>query len=124
MGKCTNFILYHVFVQFSEHYFYKECLSLLYIINLLWHRSIDHMCLGLFLGPLLSSMNTCICLCVYVCVCVCTLMHAHQYHAVMNNIKEHDTSSFVLFFFFSWFNWLLRTFYFSIKSLGLYVLVV
>ena len=42
---------------------------------LLWRRPIDHMCLGLFLGPLLSSMNICVCLCVCVCVCVC--VHAH-----------------------------------------------
>ena len=43
--ECSNFILLHVAVQYSQHHLLKRLSSPLYIL-----ASFDHMCMGLFLG--------------------------------------------------------------------------
>ena len=62
MRKCSNFILLHVAVQFSQYHLLKR-LPFLHCIflPLLWQ--INHKCMGLFLGYLFSSTDFCVCLC-------------------------------------------------------------
>ena len=56
--KCSNFILLHAAVQFSQHNLLKSLFLLIVYSSLLCHRLIDHRCMGLFLGFLCCTMNT------------------------------------------------------------------
>ena len=48
--ECSNFILSHVAVQFSQHNLLKrDCLFAIVYSCLLCHRLVDHRCVGLFL---------------------------------------------------------------------------
>ena len=60
--KCSNFILWHVAVQFPQHHLWGVCLfSIVYSwLPCCW--LIDRRCMGLFLGCLLSSDYLCLCL--------------------------------------------------------------
>ena len=60
--KCSNFILLHVAVQFSQHHLLKR-LSFLHCI---WFAPLSlghHRCMGLSLGFLASSIDLCFCFC-------------------------------------------------------------
>ena len=69
--KCSNFILLHVVVQFSEHHFFekKTLFSIVYSC-LLCPRLIDCECIGLFLYLLSSLIDLFVCFCAYVIVLV------------------------------------------------------
>ena len=60
---CSNLIVLHVAVQFSQHHLLKRLYFLLCIFCLLCHRLINHRCVGLFLGSISVPL-----ICVSVCV--------------------------------------------------------
>uniref|UniRef100_A0A8D0PAW3 Uncharacterized protein n=1 Tax=Sus scrofa TaxID=9823 RepID=A0A8D0PAW3_PIG len=61
--ECSNFILFHVAIQFSQHHLLKG-LSFLYCIFFLpCHRLVDCRCVGLILGFLSFSTDLYFCLC-------------------------------------------------------------
>ena len=60
--ECSNFILLHAVVQFSQHHLMKR-LSFLVYSCLLCCRLIDHRCEGLFLGFLTCPADLCFCFC-------------------------------------------------------------
>ena len=61
--KCSNVILVHVAVQFSQHHLLKR-LSLSHcIFCLLCQNYSTHWCMGLFLGFLSCSIGLCFCFC-------------------------------------------------------------
>ena len=53
--ECSNFILLHVVVQFSQHNLLKRLFSTAYFC-LLCHRLIGCRCVGLFLSSLFCSI--------------------------------------------------------------------
>ena len=57
--KCSNLLLLHVALQFSQHHFLKT-FSLIYSC-LLYCRLIDHKCVGLFLGSLFCYIALYVC---------------------------------------------------------------
>ena len=65
--KCSNFIIVHVVVQFSEHHFLKKTLFSIVYSCLLCPRLIDCECIGLFLYLLSSLIDL---FCAYVIVLV------------------------------------------------------
>ena len=61
--KCSNFIILHVAVQFSQHHLLKR-LSFPHLYScLLCHRLIDHNYVSLLLGSLFCSIDLCVCFC-------------------------------------------------------------
>ena len=54
--KCSNFILFHVAVQFSQHHLLNKFFSIVYSY-LICHRLIDCRCMGLILGFLSCSTD-------------------------------------------------------------------
>ena len=69
--ECSNFILLHVAVQFSQHHLLKRLLFSIVYSFLLCHRLIDHKYVGLFLGFLSCSIDLCVCfLCGYYTVLI------------------------------------------------------
>ena len=61
--ECSNFILLHVAVQFSQHHLLKGCLLSIVYSCLLYQRYGDHMCIGLSLGFLSCSIGLYFCFC-------------------------------------------------------------
>ena len=66
--KCSNFILLHVAVQFSQHHLLKRLSFLHRILCLLHHRLVDVMCVSLSLDFLSCSSD------LYVCFCDSTIL--------------------------------------------------
>ena len=66
--KCSNFILLHVAVQFSQHRLLKRLSFFIIYSYLLHHRLVDHMCVGLSLHFLSCSID------LYVCFCDSTIL--------------------------------------------------
>ena len=62
--ECSNFILLHVAVQFSQHHLLKRLSSLNFIVCLIFHRLIRCRCMALLLGFLSCSI-----LCLFLCQC-------------------------------------------------------
>ena len=60
---CSDFILLHVAVQFSQHHLLKTLSSLNCILLSLCYRLIDHKCVNLFLDSLFCSIDLCVCFC-------------------------------------------------------------
>ena len=91
MRKCSNFTLLHVAVQFSQHHLLKG-LSFLHCIFLPPLLQSDHKCVGLFWA--LYSVPL-----IYVSAFVSVPCY-FDYHSfvVQSEVRECDTSSFVLFF--------------------------
>ena len=65
--ECSNFILLHVAVQFSQHHLLKR-LSFLHCLFLPPLLEIDHRCVGLYLGLLSCSID------LYFCFCASTIL--------------------------------------------------
>uniref|UniRef100_A0A8D0NQL8 Uncharacterized protein n=1 Tax=Sus scrofa TaxID=9823 RepID=A0A8D0NQL8_PIG len=63
--ECSNFILFHVAVQFSQHHLWTGCLFSIVYSCLLCHRLVGCRCVGLILGFLSCStdLNFCLCAC-------------------------------------------------------------
>ena len=88
--KQSSFIVLHVAIQFSKHRLLKmlsfpHCIlfpSLLQII--------DHVSMGLFLGSLFHSVDLCL------CFCTSAILLDYYSSVVQFEIREHDTSNFVL----------------------------
>ena len=59
--ECSNFIILHVAVQFSQHHLLKGLSFSIVYSCLLCHRLVDHRCVGLFLGFLSCSINLYVC---------------------------------------------------------------
>ena len=64
---CSGFIEVHAAVQFSQHHLWKRLFLISYSC-LLCQRLFDHRCVGLFLCPLLRSIDPYICFCVNIMV--------------------------------------------------------
>ena len=62
MRKCSNLVL-NVAAQFFQNYLLKDSVFPVLYSCLLCHRLGDHMCVGLFLGSLLCSIDLCVCFC-------------------------------------------------------------
>ena len=84
--ECSNFILLHVAVLFSQHHLLKRLLFLHCIVFLLCHKLIDNKCMGLFLGSLFCSTD------LYVCFCASTILGFFEFF-------------FSLFIYF-WLHWI------------------
>ena len=68
ISECSNFILLHVSVQFSQHHLMR-ILSFLYVYScFICHRLIDCRGLGLFLGFISYSID------LYFCFCTSTIL--------------------------------------------------
>ena len=61
--ECSNSILLHVSVQFSQHPLVMRLSYSIVHFCLLCHRLIDHRCMGLSLGFLSCSIDLCFCFC-------------------------------------------------------------
>ena len=61
--ECSNFILWHVAVQFPSTTYWRDCLFSIVSSCLLCCRLIDHKCTGLFLGSLLCPIDLHVCFC-------------------------------------------------------------
>ena len=59
--ECSNFILLHVAVQFSQHHLLKGLSFLHYLFLHPFHRLIDLRCVGLSLGFLFCSVDLHVC---------------------------------------------------------------
>ena len=67
VGECSNFVLFHVAVQFSQHHSWRGCLFSIVYSCLLCHRLVDHRCMGLILGFLFYSTD-------HFCFCASTML--------------------------------------------------
>ena len=87
--KCSNFILLHVAVQFSQHHLLLKRLGFFSIVYscLLCHRLINHWCMGLFLGFLSYSID------LVFCFCVNTILFWWLYLLVQSEARKPDSSS-------------------------------
>ena len=61
--ECSNFILLHGAVQFSQHHLLKRQTFMHSMFLPPFCRSVDHQCLGLFLGFLSCSIDLHFCFC-------------------------------------------------------------
>ena len=59
--ECSNFLLLHVAVLFSQHHILKGMSFLNCYSYLLCHRLVDCRCVGLILGFLSCSKDVCLC---------------------------------------------------------------
>ena len=88
--KCSSFISLYVAVQISQNHLLKRLFFSLAYSCLLCHRLIEHRCVGLHLSILLYSM-------MYVsCFVPMPFYFDYCSFAVQFEIRQHDTSSFVL----------------------------
>ena len=58
--KWSNFLLFHVAIQFSQHHLSKDYLFSIAYSCLFIHRLIDHLILCLFLNSLFCSFDLCV----------------------------------------------------------------
>ena len=65
---CSNYILLHVAVHFSQHHLQRDCLFSIVYSCLLCCRLINHRCVGLPLGFLSCSIDP------YICFCASTIV--------------------------------------------------
>uniref|UniRef100_A0A8D1FMT3 Uncharacterized protein n=1 Tax=Sus scrofa TaxID=9823 RepID=A0A8D1FMT3_PIG len=63
--ECSNFILFHVAVEFSQHHLLNKLSFLHCIFFLLCHRLVGCRCMGLILGFLSCSTDLCLSSCRY-----------------------------------------------------------
>ena len=95
--ECSNFILLHIAVQFSQHHLLKR-LSFLHCVFLLFcHRLIDYRCVGLSQDFLPCSIDLCVSVCFLICFCAgiyCLITVALQY-----DLKLGSMLPLALFFF-------------------------
>ena len=61
--ECSNLILLHVAVQFSQHHLLKRLSFIHFIFLPPSLRLIYRKCVGLFLGSLFFSIDLCVCFC-------------------------------------------------------------
>ena len=89
MRKCFNFSLLHLAIQIHSTT-WRDCLFFTVYFCLLCHRVIGHRCMGLFLGSLFYSID------LYVCFCASTVLFWLYSFVVKSEVREGNTSSFVL----------------------------
>ena len=88
--ECSNFILLHVALQFSQHNLLKRLFFSIVYSCLLCCRLINHKCVGLFLGFLFCSIDL---LSVSVPVSYC---FNYWSFVVWPEVRAHDSSISVL----------------------------
>ena len=111
--ECSNFILSHVAVQFSQHHLLKRlsflhCISCLFCLRLTYHK-----CMSLFLSSLFCSIDLCICFYIRY-ISDCSFVVQSEVRACF--LQLHFSFSILL--------WLFGVFCVSIQIVKFFVLVL
>ena len=75
--ECSNFIHFHAVVQLSQQQLLKRLSFFHYIFLVLFQKSINHMCVDLFLNSVSCSIDQCLChLSLIIFILFCSVLFA------------------------------------------------